>query len=64
MTVRVCYNRKHLVEWLDLIHNYLICNYKVTKNLPSDLFIRLIILLKIKEMDIIGSILSNHQITP
>jgi hypothetical protein len=64
MTVRVHYNRKHLVEWLDLIHNYLICNYKVKKNLPSDLFIRLIILLKIKEMDIIGSILSNHQITP
>lgn len=39
MIVRVCSNRKNLVEWLDLIHNYLICNYKVTKNLPFDLFI-------------------------
>ena len=64
MTVCVRSNRKNWVEWLDLIHNYLICNHKVTKNLPFDLFIQLLILFKIKEMGFIGSILSNHQITP
>ena len=39
MIVCVRSNRNNLVEWFDLIHNYLIVNYKVTKNLPFDLFI-------------------------
>ena len=39
LIVRIRFNRKNLVEWLDFIHNFLIVNYKVTKNLPFDLFI-------------------------
>ena len=39
MIVRVRSNQNVLVEWLDFIHNYLIVNYKVTKNLPFNLFI-------------------------
>lgn len=39
MIVCVRSNRNVLVEWLDFIHNFLIVNYKATKNLPFDLFI-------------------------
>ena len=62
MIVRVRSNQNVLVEWLDFIHNYLIVNYKVTKNLPFDLFIQALISLKIKEIRIIGSISINHRI--
>ncbi len=32
MTVRVRSDRKNLTEWLDLVHNYLIRNYKDARN--------------------------------
>ena len=34
MIERICINRTVLVEWHNFVHNYLIFNYKVTKNLP------------------------------
>jgi len=34
MIERICINRTVLVEWHNFVHNYLIVNYKVTKNLP------------------------------
>ena len=64
MIVRVRSNQNNLVEWFDLIHNYLFVSYKVTKNLPFDLFIQALISLKIKESRVIGSISSNHRIAP
>ena len=39
MIVCVRSKRNNLVEWFDLIHNYLIVNYKVTKNQPFALFV-------------------------
>ena len=50
--VRLCVNIKGLVKWLGFIHNYLIFNYKVTKNLPLDQIYSVLISLKINDIDL------------
>lgn len=47
-----CNNRTYLVKWLDYIHNLLIWNYKVTKNLALDQILTTLILLKINKINI------------
>ena len=46
----LCINRTVLAEWHDFVHNYLIFNYKVTKNLPLSQIFKPHNLLKIKEI--------------
>ncbi len=53
---RGCDNRPYLVKWLKFIHNSLICNYKVTKNLAPDQILLTLILLEINNMDMFYSI--------
>ena len=53
---RGCDNRPYLVKWLKFIHNSLICNYKVTKNLALDQILLTLILLEINNMDMFYSI--------
>ena len=52
---RGCDNRPYLVKWLKFIHNSLICNYKVTKNLALDQILLTLILLEINNMDMFYS---------
>ena len=55
---RGCDNRLYLVKWLNFIHNSLISNSKVTKNLALDQILLALILLKIKDMNMFYSIIS------
>lgn len=53
---RGCDNRPYLVKWLNFIHNLLISNYKVTKNLKFDQILFTLILLKINKMNVFYNI--------
>ena len=58
---RGCDNRFYLVKRLDFIHNLLIVNYKVTKNLALGQILLPLILLKINKMNMLYSTNSSFK---